>query len=81
MNTLHTADGRPVVDLHWADGDLPALSRADRLSLRIGVALILRAQRVAERADRVDLARRSIGRREAAERDTFERRAFAAPLR
>jgi hypothetical protein len=57
MNT--TLLDERVAEAEWAEPTLPRLPLADRVALRVGVALILWGQEHALRADRREQARRS----------------------
>lgn len=81
MPTTHAQQYERALDSSWRTGDLPALTTVDRVALRLGLVLILWGQRHAERADRVEQARRSSAREaaEAQARDAFERRTWSGP--
>lgn len=57
MSTTGTRARDSALDTALSWGELPELSSADRLALRLGVALILRAQHHAERLARAEQAR------------------------
>lgn len=59
MSTTRTSDRELALDTALRWGDLPELSTTDRFALRLGLALILRAQRHAERLERAEQASRS----------------------
>ncbi len=81
MSTTRTRDSDQALHTALGYGELPELTTTDRLALRLGVALILRAQRHAERMDRAEHARRNRAAELAAQsRDTtFEHRSQAGP--
>jgi hypothetical protein len=56
MSTTRTRER--VLDETWREGDLPPLSSADRLALRVGLALILWGQRHADTDGRAEHTRR-----------------------
>jgi hypothetical protein len=72
-----------VAEAGWALPTLPRLPLADRVALRVGVALILWGQAHAVRADRQEQARRSGAARAVDEARTavLEHRFLAGPLR
>lgn len=82
MPTTHAElDERALARAH-SHGDLPALTTADRLALRIGVALILRTERHAARHEQArDADALAAGRADSAVRAAFEHRAAAGPMR
>jgi hypothetical protein len=81
MSTTRTRTGDQVLGTALGYGELPPLRPADRLALRLGLALILWGHRHAEAAERAEQARRN-GAAESAARDrdaTFEHRNHAGP--
>jgi hypothetical protein len=81
MSTTRTQERDQALGTAIGLGDLPELSTTDRVALRLGVALILRAQRHAELQERTEHARRA-GATElaaAARTTAFERRHPAGP--
>ncbi|MGT2426753.1 hypothetical protein [Amnibacterium kyonggiense] len=81
MSTTRTRERDQALGTALGLGDLPQLSIADRLALRLGLRLILRAQRHAEHQERAEHARRCRGAElaEAARATAFERRHQAGP--
>jgi hypothetical protein len=81
MSTSPPRTSAHALDRIWRYGEPPPSSTADRLALRLGLALILWGRRRAERTDRAESARRS-GAAESAERArdrAFEARSHAGP--
>jgi hypothetical protein len=64
MSTTRTRE--PALDETWRDDEPPALAWADRLALRLGLALILWGQRHAEADERAGHARRAAAAADAA---------------
>jgi hypothetical protein len=81
MSTTRTQGREQALETALRWGDLPELSTTDRFALRLGLALILRGQRHAERMERAEYARRNHAAERAAQsRDTaFEHRSQAGP--
>lgn len=81
MSTTRTPTSEQSFGTALGLGELPPLSTSDRFALRLALALILRAQRHAEAAERAEHARRSgAAERAAQHRDTtFEHRSQAGP--
>jgi hypothetical protein len=81
MSTTRTQASEQALRVALGRDELPPLSAADRVALRVGLALILRGQRRAEAAERAEQARRSNAVERAAQsRDTtFEHRSHAGP--
>lgn len=81
MSTTRTPTSEQSLGAALGYGELPPLRTTDRLALRLALALILRAQRHAEAAERDEQARRSRASELAAHhRDTtFEHRSQAGP--
>ncbi len=81
MPTVHTLQGERALETEWRDGELPPLTTIDRLALRLGLLLILRAQHGADRVERAEQARISAAasRATASRGDAFERRAASGP--
>ena len=81
MSTTRTQERDQALGTALSLGDLPELSTTDRVALRLGVALILRAQRHAEQQERAEQARRNLAAELAADAraTAFERRHPAGP--
>lgn len=81
MSTITSRESDRALSTALGSGELPELTTTDRFALRLGVALILRAQRSAERRDRDEQARRSGAAELAAQSrtTTFEHRTQAGP--
>ncbi|MBW4042101.1 MAG: hypothetical protein HIU86_08225 [Acidobacteria bacterium] len=81
MSTTRTRDSDEALGIALGSEELPELTTADRLALRIGLALILWGHRHGLQQDRVEFARRSrAGELAAGSRDTtFEHRSQAGP--
>ncbi|GAA2754443.1 hypothetical protein [Amnibacterium kyonggiense] len=81
MSTTRTRERDQALGTAISLGELPELSATDRVALRLGVALILRAQRHAELQERAEQARRTgvAGLAAAARTTAFERRHPAGP--